>query len=112
MNFNAKPGNLKMLHDNEMGYVARCKCCSEVQMGIGNVVIHLDLGNFQRFHGTFKAIHRNNQENLLKLPNGEKIVVRTPVKNLMLSFSLEEFEQIIDLLAQAWVLMEADEMVK
>lgn len=103
---------LHLLHRNPMGYIARCRCCSEVQVSIGNIIAHLDLQNFLSFFRTLKAVSRDLESNSIDSPDGQKILLRTPVKSILMSFTIHEFAETLELFSQAWVLMEAASVVK
>lgn len=106
-----KADNLQIVHCSPAGYVARCSCCNEVQIGIGNLATHMDLESFQGFYQALKKLKDSRDKHLSPTPAGKKILMQTPVKNLLLTFTNPELNDTIDLFAQAWVVLEAKEWV-
>jgi len=108
---NSNPDKLKVIHSNPAGYIARCTCCREVQIGIGNIATHMDIENFQGFYRALQAANQSPDKKYTMTPMGEKFLMNTPVNNLYLVFTPKEFQQTLDLFAQAWVVLEASERI-
>ena len=91
----------KMIHSNGFGYIAKCRCCHDVQCCMGNVIFTFDRHDFRLFReGFFKSggvesaqIHR---EGSIK-----RYVIETGFSDLKLSLSKKEYAQASDLLNMA-----------
>lgn len=105
-------GRFKILHQNRFGYVAKCACCNEVQFAIGNLVSHLPQEAFMQLFHAFQEAATNIEERVLDLPNGQKILLQTPMTNLFLSLSIEEFAGSVDLLEQARLMLLVGDLLK
>ncbi len=88
---------LKILFRNDFGYIGKCDCCGEVQFCFGNVVSHMPKPNFLKLFKSFQKINAEIEAQKYYEPTGSKIMVRTPVENLLLSFSSEDFKKVMDL---------------
>ena len=81
-------------------------------MALGNVVCTVDKENFQAFFSMLNRLSRKREDYLAELPDGEKILIQTPLTNMYLSFSPEEFDQTLDLCSKASIMLEANELIK
>ena len=89
--------SLQIIHKNNTGYIGVCPCCEDVQFCLGNVISFMPKDAFLKLNCSFQKIFEKFEERFLIMPNGKKITVRTPVDNLLLSFSKKEFLQVIEL---------------
>ena len=92
---------LHILFENEVGFVGKCPCCKEVRFGIGNVVSFMPEEGFIRLFRSLKKIDRQMERNLVEMPNGRKIMLRTPVDNFLLCLTPSEFKGVLELFSQA-----------
>lgn len=92
---------IQIFHENEFGFIGKCPCCKEIQFGIGNLVSYMAFDDFMVFYQSFKRIEEKLNLNQTKLTSANKIMLRTPVENILLSFSQTEFNQVIELFDQA-----------
>mgnify|MGYP007063717376 CR=1 FL=1 len=99
--FDLKSETNNVLHENEAGFVIKCKNCDEITISFGNIITHM---SEQGFINLFHAMNNIMKEiDLFKvtISDTEKIIVRTPAENLLLSFNNDEFHAIIELFDQA-----------
>ncbi|MEM0998807.1 MAG: DUF6686 family protein [Bacteroidota bacterium] len=110
MSMNHSP-SFQILHHNEVGYIARCSCCEDVQIELGNIATHMDVESFHNFHASLIEISHDLESSLAEAPSGQKIMLRTPVQNIYMAFTLREFAATLDLFGQASVMLEINELV-
>ncbi|MEM7104780.1 MAG: DUF6686 family protein [Bacteroidota bacterium] len=89
--------NLRILFQNDFGYVAVCSCCNEVQFRIGTVVSFMPEDAFLKLFYSIEKINADLDSKFTNLPDGEKLVLRTPVRNFMLALSKTEFQKTLEL---------------
>ena len=88
---------LRIIHENRIGYIGVCPCCDEVQFCLGNVVSFMPKDAFMKLYHSFQKLNDQMEDRFLMMPNGKKITVLTPVENIILSFSKDEFLQAMEL---------------
>ncbi|MCG8332747.1 MAG: hypothetical protein MI974_33990 [Chitinophagales bacterium] len=88
---------LQIVYQNSMGYIGRCPCCEEIQFCIGNLVSFMPQDAFLKLYHSFQKLNEDINEQAHDKSSGKKVMVRTPVDNLLLSFSIKEFLQVIQL---------------
>ena len=71
--------NDNLLHQTESGYVMRCGCCQEIQIGFGNMIFKNDYPHFLQlkncidgidFNQPFQGVLPNHKQFVLKMPGG------------------------------------------
>ena len=93
--------NLNIISENEIGYVGMCPCCHEVQFSIGTIVSHMPIEAFRRLFHSFQKVQSGLREKLVNMPNGEKIILQTPVDNCFLALTVTEFQNAMVLFGNA-----------
>ena len=88
---------LQIVHNNEFGYIGKCPCCNEIQFCLGNIVSFMPEPDFLKLYNSFRKIDDNVADRSLMMPNGKRIMLRTPVDNFLLSLSINEFRLVMDL---------------
>lgn len=89
--------DLRIIHENDFGYIGQCHCCGEIQFCLGNVFSFMAEAEFLRLHSSLKKINNRFESCLFDMPNGEKIIIRTPAENFLLSLSRSDFYKMMDL---------------
>tara|TARA_B100000674_G_scaffold462646_1_gene442888 strand:- start:171 stop:506 length:336 start_codon:yes stop_codon:yes gene_type:complete len=90
-----------ILHENVAGFVIKCKNCGEITVSFGNIISHMTEKEFiNLFHGMNKIMNDLHQFTVM-ISESEKVIVRSPIENLIFSFEINDFHQIIELLDQA-----------
>ena len=90
-----------LLSTSTVGYVVKCSKCREIQFCLGNVFSSMPEKAFICFFNSLKALLPEVKNHLIDLPNGKKIALRTPVENIQLMLSPEEFDSVLDMFATA-----------
>lgn len=103
--------NLKTLHHNELGYVAKCKKCNHIQLAFGTVAITQEEGELYQFKKFIsKHLATNNSENETICPNQKNIYLQTPVSNILFVFSKNELKLLNELLEQSILMLEVEKI--
>lgn len=93
--------NLEIIHINDIGFIGKCKCCNEIQFSIGNIVSFISESTFHILHSTLRTIAQDIEANSMYLPHGKRIMLKTPVHNIMLSLTSAELFEVLDLFSKA-----------
>jgi len=105
---------LKVLHRNEMGWAARCSCCREIQFQLGNVFLRLAPEEVQAFSRSLQHLQHCCQvrQNLNhEIYRERPYIIRTPIHNLMFSFSEEEYQQVLNLVEMTVLLLTVEKIL-
>ncbi len=97
MNKKTYHASVRVVHKNTVGYIGKCSCSEEVLFCIGTVISFMPKDAFLRLNSSFQQLSDELEDKFLDLPNGKKITIRTPIDNLLLSFSREEYLQVLEL---------------
>lgn len=103
--------NLEILHQNSFGYVGECSCCGEIQFSIGNIVSHMNENGFSNLYNAMLKLEKDIDERIVNMPNGEKVLLRTPADQMVLSLSRDEFDKTMDLFKQASLMLEVKQLL-
>ncbi|MCC6690507.1 MAG: hypothetical protein IT235_03145 [Bacteroidia bacterium] len=101
--------NLKPLHRTEQGYIANCEQCNQIQMVFGTNVVVMDRNEFQNFRSSISRLTALNQNNLFA--ESKSIVLPTPCPQVYFLFTQNQVEELLDLLNQASLMLEANEIL-
>lgn len=103
--------NLKTLHHNEFGYVAKCKKCNHIQLAFGTVAMIQEEEEFYQFKKyVSKHLTANYSEYETICPNQKSIYLQTPLNNIRFSFSKNELKQLNELLDQSNLMLEIEKI--
>ncbi len=102
----------KQLHNCRLGYVAKCESCDQVQFMIGNIFSWMSLRDFKSFLKALNRIDLHDKSLWSDFGGTSKIMIKTPVDNMMLTFSTEEFSEFLDMLNMARLVMDGESLVK
>ena len=90
--------SMKLLHKNYFGYVAKCKCCKDIQLGLGNVILTFTEQDYFDFGSFFDEIRENYKAIEDKNNFKKKYIISTGYNGVILSLSYKELEYTIELL--------------
>lgn len=90
--------NHTIIHANSFGYVSRCRCCSELQLCLGNMVLVLGESDFINFKRSFFELNDKNTLRTHRCGKVKRYTFLTSYSDLTLSLSLREFQMTEDLL--------------
>jgi hypothetical protein len=96
-----KDENIIVLHENESGFVIKCKNCDEITISFGNIITRMTEEGFINLYQSMKNILKEIDLFIVQINETDKILVRTPAEHLIISFKIDEFHIIIELFDQA-----------
>lgn len=97
----------QLLHKNELGYIMKCSDCQKIQALIGNLYTWMPMNEYRKFTKAIHGIASHDTDLWCTIDGIEKIHIRTPVQNIMLSFSKKEFELLQELINVSMLLLES-----
>ena len=103
---------LEIINHNAVGYVGRCRCCREIQVGIGNIVSHMCEKGFSNLHTALKNIKKDINRSILDLPNGERVLIKTPAEQIIIALSIEEFYLTLSLFEKSELILQAYDLIR
>lgn len=104
--------DLKILHENEMGYIGICPNCREIQIAVGNVLSHVSEEGFYRLYKGLTTTDVQLDHRISEMPDGQRIVLRTSAENMMISLSLFEYKATIELFNRAILMLQVNELIR
>ncbi len=96
------------LHNNQYGYVMECKKCDHIQMRFGNIALALSHNKFSELAQAVYNYYCDKQH--CKCRNQKCIYLQSPAQNMMLVLSVNELEQVNDLLQSALLSLDLNEI--
>lgn len=90
--------SMKLLHKNDFGNISKCKCCNELQLNLGNIILTFTEREYLEFDYFFNDIREDFATEEPSNNNEKKYVVVTNHKGLVLSLSYQELYSTIELL--------------
>ena len=103
--------SMKVLHENNFGYIAKCKCCSDLQLNLGNVIVTFSTKEYADFDLFFNEIREDFS---LEIEDGSsrKYIIRTNLNNLVLSLSYQELQDTIEILNFSNIMLSVNQLTK
>lgn len=89
----------KVLHQNEHGYVVKCKKCDCVKVAFGTTAISLTRKQLDEFTETLREYSEANSFGLY--PNHKAIAIPTCAKSIQLLYSAEDLKNLLEMLDEA-----------
>jgi hypothetical protein len=100
--------NKRTLHQNKVGQVVYCEKCNNYTITIGNLVTNVAEDELRSINGIFSRI---NVERHRAINPDKRVLIRTPLTNVMFSYSLKEIEQAQELLALTLLMASANSIM-
>ena len=110
MMFEDHSNNEIILHENELGSIIQCKSCEKIAITINNI---LYICNEKEFHSLFEIVELIDQqlENyIFEIMNKKFVVIDTRIKKINLISSLNQFEQLTELINQSKYMKEVHKL--
>lgn len=89
---------MKILHENDFGNVAKCKCCNDLQLSLGNILLTFSEEEYFLFDSFFDEIRQDFATEKPTNNCNRKYVIVTNHKGLVFSLSYRELSKTIELL--------------
>ncbi len=88
-----------LFHDDNTGYVVRCRECEKIQVGFGNLMLTVNTLEFDSFR---RWIHQIKEEQIAGQPQTVRnIVIPTPCEGMKLLLSARELDGLDIMLEEA-----------
>ena len=101
---------IKTLHKSEAGYVAKHICDNTILLSFGNVFCTVSEKGFLNLELAFNDISNDIENRINDMIDGEKVILSTPVEYINLTFSKDEFYKVQDLVEQARLALEIENL--
>ena len=102
---------MKILHENEFGNIAKCRCCQELQLSLGNVLLTFSEKEYIQFDSFFNEIREDFATEKPTNNCNRKYVVVTNHKDLVLSLSYQELWNTIELLNFSTIMLSVNKLM-
>lgn len=102
---------MKILHENEFGNIAKCRCCKELQLSFGNVILTFSEEEYIQFDSFFNEIREDFETERPTNNCSRKYVVVTNHKGLVLSLSYRELSSAIELLNYSSIMLSVNKLM-
>tara|TARA_B100000809_G_scaffold46543_1_gene40950 strand:- start:5301 stop:5642 length:342 start_codon:yes stop_codon:yes gene_type:complete len=89
---------MKILHENNFGHVAKCPCCEEFQLILGNVLLTFSENDYLQFDNFFDEIRADIVTEKPRTNSKRKYVIVTNYNGLVLSLTYSELLKTMELL--------------
>ncbi len=101
---------MKILHENDFGNIAKCHCCQELQLSLGNVILTFSEEEYLQFDNFFNEIREDFATEKPTPNEHRKYVVTTNHKELVLAFSYKELQDTIELLNFSTIMLSVNKL--
>lgn len=88
-------GNIDILASGEVGYVAICHSCGNLQVAVGTVIFEMNPDSFLLLSDRLNRMHRELDLRIQKFPDGERVLLSTPAESMYLYLSKSQFEELL-----------------
>jgi RIO-like serine/threonine protein kinase len=88
-----------LFHDDNTGYVVRCKECEKIQLGFGNLMLTVATDEFDSFRLLLKKVM--GEQVPVPKENLRHIVIPTPCEGMKLLLSVRELREFDRMLEEA-----------
>jgi|TARA_R110000782_G_scaffold237188_1_gene323368 predicted N-acyltransferase len=100
--------NLYILHENKFGYIAKCFCCNQIQVSLGNTVFNFSKKEYEEFDSYLNEIRATHIKSLSK---NQKYIIRTNKEGVAITVTNNELLAIVELLNFANILLEVSDLM-
>lgn len=101
---------LRILSQSTNGYIGQCNCCDHYNFVFGNFLFIFTEDGLNGFRSVLY-----DQQHIYELDaplrNGKNILFPSPIPNFMLSFSVEELEEVRGLFQETLLVMEVNRVL-
>ncbi|PCI93130.1 MAG: hypothetical protein COB15_16860 [Flavobacteriales bacterium] len=103
--------SLKILHKNSFGNIAKCKCCNDLQVTLGNIIFSLTEEEFLDLDIFFDEIRRDFDLITNNETRTREYIIKFNFKDLVLAFSHKELQDTIELINYSSILLEVNKTI-
>lgn len=98
----------KILHQNAFGSVSQCLGCGDVHIALGNLLFALPQSQYSAFVHMFRRIRKQEPTTGTPLPlhlQYRPFLLKVPADNLYMAISAAEYQQALEVLSMAEILI-------
>ena len=110
MMFKDHSNNELILHENELGSVIQCKSCEKIAVTINNILYICDEKEFHSLFEMVELVDQQLEDYIFEIMNKKFVVIDTRIKKINLIFSLNQFEQLTELMNQSKYMKEVHKL--
>lgn len=88
-----------LFHNDNLGYVVRCKECDKIQIGYGNIMLTVSDEGFEAFRWWLKKI--KDEQPATQKETLRSVMIPTPCEGIKLLLSLRELKELENMLDDA-----------
>jgi len=101
---------MKVLHHNDFGNIAKCKCCQDLQLSLGNIIFTFSEEEYYEFDSFFNEIREYFDTEKRDENCSRKYVIVTNHKGIILSLSYQELYHTIELLNFSTIMLSVNKL--
>jgi hypothetical protein len=102
---------MKVLHHNDFGNIAKCKCCQDLQISLGNLILTFSEEEYYEFDSFFNEIREYVEGEKSNENCSRKYVIVTNKKGITLSLSYQELFNTIELLNFSTIMLSVNKLI-
>lgn len=110
MMFEDHSNNEIILHENELGSIIQCKSCEKIAITINNIIYICDEKEFHSLFEMVELVDQQLEDYIFEIMNKKFVVIDTRIKKINLIFSLNQFEQLTELMNQSKYMKEVHKL--
>lgn len=110
MMFEGHSNNEIILHENELGSIIQCKSCQKIAITINNILYICDEKEFHSLFEMVELVDQQLEDYIFEIMNKKFVVIDTRIKKINLIFSLNQFEQLTELMNQSKYMKEVHKL--
>jgi len=99
-----------ILHKNELGSIIQCKSCEKIAITINNILYICDEKEFHSLFEMVELVDQQLEDYIFEIMNKKFVVIDTRIKKINLIFSLNQFEQLTELMNQSKYMKEVHKL--
>jgi len=103
--------SMKILHENNFGHIAKCPCCEELQLNLGNVVLTFSENEYLQFDNFFDEIRADIAMDKSLVSSKRKYVIVTNHDGLVLSLTHAELLNTMELLNYSTIMISVNNLM-
>jgi len=101
---------MNVLHHNRFGNIAKCECCQDLQLSLGNVILTFSEEEYYEFDSFFNEIREDFETEKPNENCSKKYVIVTNHKGIILSLSFQELFNTIELLNFSTIMLSVNKL--
>ncbi len=100
-----------VLHKNKIGCVIQCAHCGDLLVKIENILYSCNMKSFKSVFNIINYVESNLEDHMVEIMKEKYVLICTPNDNINLSFSIDDFELLVELFEQSKHMLEVNELL-